>query len=220
MPAPTFQARTEIQAQWFRSPMGKAVLESEQTVVSDAIAAHPVIGLPWLWIAPAAPLPPVEGRGVRLVCAGEGWSGSLRCRPPLPIASESLGSVVLQHVAHADDAAAIALVEDCVRMLVPGGKLFLLGLNPLSPYRLRWRGAGFPAIDPATWRRWFSDSGLWPEPVAQGVGPQWSPLASPSLQSGPGLRAAYLQRAEKRVVPITPIRARKPLMLVDGAQAA
>ena len=31
----------------------------------------------------------------------------------------------------------VALIEECTRLLVPGGRLALLALNPLSPYRLR-----------------------------------------------------------------------------------
>lgn len=220
MPALSFQAQSQTQAQWFLGPAGQALLDSEDTVVADALAAHPVIGLPWLWIAPLPSANAVEGRGVRLSAIPGGWHGAFRCRSPLPIASESLGSVVLQHPILADDAACTALIEDCARVLVPGGRLFLLGLNPLSPYRLRWRGAGFPAIDPATWRRWSGDAGLSPEPAAHGIGPQWSPVCSPSLQSGPGLRAAYLQRAEKRTLPLTPLRLRMPLAINEGVPAA
>ena len=55
---------------------------------------------------------------------------------------------------------------------------------------------------------------------AQGIGPQWSPTASPTLQSGVGLRAAFLQRAEKRALPITPIRPRLPLAIAEGVPAA
>ena len=31
------------------------------------------------------------------------------------------------------------------------GWLWLLALNPLSPYRLRWRGQGLHAREPVTW---------------------------------------------------------------------
>lgn len=204
--------------QWFLLPAGQAVLDSEQTVVADALAAHPVVGLPWLWLAPTTVAEPPAGRGLRLSPAGDGWYGPIRCRLPLPLASESLGAVVLQHVGDAPIETA-ALIEECTRLLVPGGRLSLLAMNPLSPYRLRWRRAGMSAHDPSTWRRLLADAGLSPEPVAHGVGPQWSPTASPSLQSGPGLRAAYLQRAEKRAFPMTPMRLRKPLALSDGVSA-
>jgi SAM-dependent methyltransferase len=41
----------------------------------------------------------------------------------------------LQHVLGADRVDPIALIEECARVLVPGGRLALLALNPLSPYR-------------------------------------------------------------------------------------
>ena len=58
--------------------------------------------------------------------------------------------------------------------------------------------------------------GLVPEPVSQGLGPSWSVRASPQPQQGPGLRAAYLLRAEKRTLPLTPVR-RRALQLAPAA---
>ena len=220
MPALSHQHPHDAVKQWFLLPAGQAVLDSEHTLVADALAAHAVVGLPWLWLAPTLVTDVPEGRGLRLILSGDGWRGPIVCRSSLPLASESLGAVVLQHVLGDDRKAAAALIEECARVLVPGGRVGLLALNPLSPYRLRWYGSGQSASDPSTWRRLLSDAGLTPEPVAQGVGPQWSPTASPSLQSGPGLRAAYLQRAEKRAVPMTPMRLRKPMALSDGVPAA
>lgn len=220
MPAFSHQAHQDAVAQWFLRPAGQAVLDSECTVVADALAAHPVAGLPWLWLAPtlAAELP--EGRGLRLSLANDGWRGPIRCRLPLPLASESLGAVVVQHVFGEDRGEAVALIEECARLLVPGGRLALLAMNPLSPYRLRWRGTGQPARDASFWRQLLADAGLTPEQRVQGIGPQWSPTVSPGLQSGAGLRAAYLQRAEKRAFPMTPMRLRQPMALADGVPAA
>jgi SAM-dependent methyltransferase len=219
MPALSHQPPSAAVMQWFLQPAGLAVLDSEQTVVADALAAHPVVGLPWLWCAPALSEQMPEGRGLRLSPRNDGWQGAVRCRLPLPMASESLGAVVLQHVLGVDGADPVALIDECARVLVPGGRLALLALNPLSPYRFRWRRQGLSAHDPGHWRRLLSDAGLTPEPAARGVGPQWTPTASPSVQSGPGLRAAYLQRAEKRALPITPIRQRPPLAIADGVPA-
>lgn len=204
---------------WYLLAAGLAVLASEQTAVADALAAHPVVGLPWLWLSPVADGEIPDGRGLRLTGSGAGWTGAIACGLPLPLASESLGAIVLQHPCFAGPDERRLLVEECARLLVPGGRLAVFALNPLSPYRLRLR-RGRPCIeDPAAWRRWMGDAGLTPETSAQGIGPQWSPMASPSLQSGPGLRAAYLQRAEKRAIPLTPVRQRKPLALADGVAA-
>lgn len=221
MPALSSPAQPKNAPPWFLLPAGQAVLDSEHTVVADALAAHPVVGLPWLWLAPTLTAESPQGRGLRLSVSDQGWEGPIRCRRlPMPLPSESLGAVVLQHVLADDRGEAFDLIEECARLLVPGGRLALIVLNPISPYRLRWLGCGLSAQDPSTWRRLLLEAGLSPEPSAQGVGPQWSPTASPSLQSGPGLRAAYLQRAEKRAIPMTPMRLRKPMALSNGVSAA
>lgn len=204
---------------WYLLAAGRAVLESEQTAVADALAAHPVVGLPWLWLSPVADGERPDGRGLRLTGSALSWTGAVVCSLPLPLASESLGAIVLQHLCFAGMDERALLVDECVRLLVPGGRLAVFALNPLSPYRLRLRRGRPCTEDPSTWRRWMTDAGLTPEASAQGIGPQWSPMASPSLQSGPGLRAAYLLRAEKRAIPLTPVRQRKPLGLADGVPA-
>lgn len=220
MPALSHSQTPEaVTQQWYQLPAGLPVLESEQTAVADALAAHPVVGLPWLWLSPVCDGDAPAGRGLRLTGSGSHWQGPIVCSLPLPLASESLGAIVLQHLPMATDEARSRLIEECARLLVPGGRLAVFALNPLSPYRLRLR-RGRPCVeDPATWRRHMAEAGLSPESSAQGIGPQWSPVASPSLQSGPGLRVAYLQRAEKRAIPLTPARQRKPLGRADGVPA-
>lgn len=216
MPALSHSQTPEAATQWYLLPAGLAVLESERTAVADALAAHPVVGLPWLWLSPVADGDAPAGRGLRLNGAGCGWHGPIVCALPLPLASESLGAIVLQHLPFATPDERSRLLGECARLLVPGGRLAVFALNPLSPYRLRLR-RGRPCVeDPAAWRRGMAETGLAPEASAHGIGPQWSPMASPSLQSGPGLRAAYLQRAEKRAIPLTPMRQRKALGLSDG----
>lgn len=219
MPALSHPQTPEIATQWYLLPAGLAVLESERTAVADALAAHPVVGLPWLWLSPIADGEAPDGRGLRLNGAGCGWQGPIICALPLPLASESLGAIVLQHLPFETQDERSRLLEECARLLVPGGRLAVFALNPLSPYRLRLR-RGRPRVeDPAGWRRGMAEVGLAPEASAHGIGPQWSPMASPSLQSGPGVRAAFLQRAEKRAIPLSPIRQRKALGLADGVPA-
>ena len=205
---------------WFLGPAGQVLLDSERTVVDDALAAHPVVGLPWLWLGPVAQAQDPVRNGLSLVCDDDGFQGRVRCRLPLPIASESLGAIVVQHVMSADDPRSADLLDECVRVLVPGGRLALLALNPLSPYRLRWQRAGLRGNDPMVWRGRMRAAGLTPEPGAHGIGPQWSVSPSPSLQTGAGLRAAYLQRAEKRAIPLTPARMRTPRPFANGVPAA
>lgn len=203
-------------AAWFGSPAGLAVIASESEAVQQA--AHERPGQPWLWLAATGS----EYAGDRSVCLrldGNGFDGPVRCALPLPIASDALGCVVLQHVADvAQDPA--QLLAECVRVLVPGGRLWLFALNPLAPYRWRWTGDGPAAYEPVTWRRRLRAAGLVPEPVSQGLGPRWKVGSSPEPQHGAGIRAAYLLRAEKRAVPLTPVRARPRLRLANGVPAA
>jgi SAM-dependent methyltransferase len=219
MPAPAHPRqpdRPPIATPWFASAAGQAVLQSESQVVQQAVAERP--GQPWLLLAAAIP-PPMGGQGLGLHLAGPGFDGAVRCALPLPIASEAVGTVVLQHMGDVGPEPATLLAE-CVRVLVPGGRLWLLGLNPLAPYRWRWAGQGPGAWEPVSWRRRLRQVGLAPEAITQGVGPRWRMAASPALQDGAGLRAAFLLRAEKRMTPLTPTRARPSLRLQTGVPAA
>ena len=103
---------------------------------------------------------------------------------------------------------------------MPGGRLALLALNPLSPYRWRWRGHGLQASEPLVWRRRLRAAGLQPDAVSQGIGPGWREAVSPVPQSGAGLRAAYLVLCEKRSLPLTPVRQRRLRALPAAAAAA
>src|SRR3546814_16338105 len=89
----------------------------------------------------------VPGCGLRLQSGLAGWTGDVRCALPLPLANESVAAVVLQHV-EARGAEADALVQECARVLVPGGRLVLYALHPLSPWRWRWAGPAARPTDP------------------------------------------------------------------------
>lgn len=217
MPLPSATGQPDGARAWFETDAGLAVLESEQPAVLRALAERPV--LPWLWLGPVEQVFRVDGEGVRLVAAAGGWSGAARCALPLPLASESIGVVVLQHVARPGRAGR-GLFEECARVLAPGGRLWVFALNPLAPYRWRWRGSGLGASEPLTWRRRMREAGLVPEPVSQGLGPGWHVRVAREPQDGPGMRAAYAIRAEKRAWPVTPIRQRAPLPMPEGIPAA
>lgn len=221
MPAPLPARQTGHDVHdWFGSEAGRIVLDSEEALVRQALGDRP--GMPWLWCGPVARAAPEgAGRGLYLCRSGTGrWTGPVTCGLPLPLPSESFGAVVLQHVARPTGDDGPLLLEEASRLLVNGGRLWLLVLNPLAPYRWRWRGSGFSASEPLSWRRRLRRAGLVPEPVSQGLGPAWSLQASPEPQQGPGLRAAYLLRAEKRVLPLTPVRPRRALRMAQGASAA
>lgn len=201
---------------WYASAAGQALLDSERALAASAFRDRP--GQPWLWLAPVRPLRLPPGRGLALAGGGLGWRGAVACALPLPLPSESFGTVVLQHV-HGDRAEATALVAEAARILVPGGCLWLFALNPLAPYRWRWKGSGLRAAEPLTWRRRLRGAGLQPDAVSRGIGPSWQVRLAEAPQDGPGLRAAYLIRSEKRTLPLTPTRARPALRLSQGAAA-
>ena len=203
---------------WFEGPHGRALLDSEQTQVAAALHERPAQA--WLWLAPLAAV--ADGAGVadgQCLSPGTGdWGRAHRFATPFSIPAESLGTVVLQHVL--DGAWDPALLDECRRLLAPGGRLWLFALNPLAPYRWNWRGTGLGGTEPLLWRRRLRRAGFAPEAVSQGIGPRWNPQADAALQSGAGMRAAYLLRAEKRASGLTPIRKRQPQPLRTQAATA
>lgn len=175
---------------------------SELPSLHAAINARP--GLPWL-VFSALPRPGAidQPHGLWLREGASGWGGDIACGTALPLASESVGAIVAQHVEAAD---VEAWLGECERVLVPGGRLSIFALNPLSPYRGHWLGEGVSGREPVTWRRRLRRAGLAPEPVAQGIGPRWRSRIDSVPQLGAGARAVYLLAAEKRRIPMTPTR--------------
>jgi SAM-dependent methyltransferase len=189
---------------WFESPHGRALLDSERALAEAALRERPA--QEWLWLAPVADAAAGhESIGGQCLFPAH-WDRNQRYRTPFSIPAESLGVVVLQHVA--DGAWDPALLEECRRLLAPGGRLLLFALNPLAPYRWNWRGTGLGGTEPVVWRRRLRRAGFLPGAVSQGIGPRWNPRVDDALQSGAGIRAAYLLRAEKCAAALTPVRNR------------
>lgn len=204
---------------WFASDAGRALLDSEAELVAEAARSR--LGPAVLWFGPSVATPPRDAEGGLPLClhgAAAGFHGDLRCGLPLPLANESCAVAIVQHLGDAGCDPA-ALLAECERVLVPGGWLWLLALNPLSPYRWRWRGQGLEAREPVTWRRRLRAAGLVPDSVTQGVGPTWERIPHARQQDGVGLRAAFLLRAEKRRLPLTPLRRPRALALGAGTPA-
>jgi SAM-dependent methyltransferase len=222
MPLSAFhrQADPAAAAAWFAGHAGQALLDSETGCVDDALRQRP--GQLALWLGPTAAAAPDGLDGpvpLRLHWAeGGAFHGDLHCGLPLPLASESCAIVIVQHPGDAGGAHA-ALLEECARVLVAGGWLWLLALNPLSPYRLRWRGHGLRAREPVTWRKRLRAAGLAPDSLTRGLGPVWEVAPDAQMQDGVGLRAAFLLRAEKRRLPLTPLRKPRALALPAGTAA-
>ena len=203
---------------WFCSAPGQALLDSEWPHLRALLGERP--GQPWLWLGPAAGAAEgLPGPGLPLRPVAGGWAGPVRCALPLPLANESVAAIVLQHPVLPGPGTA-GLLAECARVLVPGAALSVYCLNPLSPWRWRWGGGGPGASEPQPWRRRLRAAGLAPDPVSQGIGPRWGASADATLQHGPGVRAAWVLRAQKRLVPLTPVRTRVPLRIGAGAPAA
>lgn len=194
---------------WFETGAGRSLLRIEQQAALAALCSRP--SQPWLWLsAIPAGLPGPEalaGRGLRLVAHERGYAGDLHCGLPLPIPSESLQAIVVQHAVAGD---VERFLSECARVLAPGGRLWLFALNPLSPYRLRWRRQLAVALRPEGWRRSLQRAGLHcPAPVRY-LGPAWNPAAAGEAQAGrEPWRAVCLLEAEKRAAaPNGPIPAK------------
>ncbi|MEO6102447.1 MAG: hypothetical protein ABIP44_02275 [Pseudoxanthomonas sp.] len=189
---------------WFDSVPGQPLLVAEQVLIGAVMASRPA-QQPWLWMGPRE-----QGLGnfelplrtLVLHRQQDCFSGSLRCGLPLPLPTESIGNLVVQHVL---DDAIDNLLDECVRVLEPGGRLWLFTLNPWSPYRARWRHSGLVARSPHAWRLNLRRLGL--QPCAGNtryLGPIWR--TSYNLQKpGPALlRAACLLEFEKRTAALIP----------------
>lgn len=189
---------------WFSGPRGRALLQAEEAVISGALVARPA-QQSWLWLAPipaedqALQPPPFS---LRLHREGAGFAGSVRCSLPLPLPSEGIGNIILQHVL---DCPFEGLLEECVRVLEPGGRLWLFALNPWSPYRARWAFSGMDAHGAFGWQQRLGRLGL--QPCAAGtsfLGPAWQRGNGVDASTLDRLRAVCLQQVEKRTTALIP----------------
>lgn len=189
---------------WFDSPSGQPLLAAEQPVIAAAMASRPA-QQPWLWLAPQAPgsgTPDLPRRTLVLHREQDGFSGSLRCGLPLPLPNESIGNLIVQHVL---DDGMDGLLDECARVLEPGGRLWLLTLNPWSPYRARWWRSGLAACDVQDWRMKLRGLGL--QPCAGGagyLGPVWRIAFDPAEPTSGRLGAVCLLEFEKRSAALIP----------------
>ena len=191
---------------WFDTVRGRPLLAAEQAVIRAALAVRPA-QQPWLWLAPLAPAGPSDQtalppRSLLLHPWGERYAGSLQCGLPLPLPSESIGNLILQHALDDDRE---GLLEEGARVLAPGGRLWLFVLNPWSPYRARWRSSGLQARDVQDWRRRLRQLGLQPcGAEVSYLGPLWRMAAGSQVRAPGRLRAVCLLEAEKRTASLIP----------------
>ena len=207
MPAFAFERQPDALA-WFGSERGRHLLALEAQAASHWLERRPA--QPALWLTAAAePLPPPAGNGFSrrlwLYRQGTQLRGDVQCALPLPLPSETFGSVVVQH---ACDDGSQDLLSECARILAPGGRLWLLTLNPMSPYRLRWRGSDLRVRDGGAWHERLRQVGLHPQDDEETyLGPRWRGLRhtdATTRLTHQRLRAVRVLEAEKRVVALIP----------------
>ena len=194
---------------WFSTDAGLALLASESELLASALSERPL--QPWLYLGPNINhdyKQRISNCGLCLYRTPEGLKGDLFCsEQSLPVASESVATVVIQHAINMRPNSE-QFLKECSRILIPGGRVWLFALNPLSAYRLRYRGYHLSAAEPLSWRRKLRRFGLIAEAVSRGVGPSWKVEQNAHAQLGTGTRAAYVIMAEKRSIPMTPVRQR------------
>ncbi|HHW4681572.1 MAG TPA: hypothetical protein ACQGQX_08815 [Xylella taiwanensis] len=196
MPAALVSCQTGISS-WFETRAGRSLIQFECPFVLHVLRERS--SQPWLWFSVSTELPlasALSGCGLHLIQCDGGFEGDVRCVLPLPLPTESVRAIVVQHVV-ADSV--VEFFEECARVLMPGGCLYLFALNPLSPYRLRWLRQGPVAVGSERWRALLHNAGLHCRPVRY-LGPTWRPSCLRSDVNRAPWRAVCLLEADKRVV--------------------
>lgn len=194
---------------WFQTPEARSVLVSGWPHLIRACDTRP--NMP-VWVVSALGRPAAFGelplhQGVWLTAWQGGYCGDATCTHPWPLPNESVGTLLLHHVTDCRVERS-ALLEDSYRVLVPGGQLFLFAMNPLSPMRRFWWRAGISASEPSSLRRALRTQGFHCDTSTMGYGPIWTADPDDRTSRGAGPRAAYMMHAEKRTIPLSPVRAR------------
>lgn len=207
MPRTQPKRQPEPALAWYASAAGQGLLAVEQAATARVLAGATAAAPGWLWLGVPGATPPESERrrGLLLRRGAQGFEGDVRCALPLPLASESLGVVLLQHVL--DDAApGDPLLEECERVLAPGGVLWLAVLNPWSPYRMHWTRSGLRAHDPGRWQRRLRRAGFAVDSLSlQWLGPRWrSAHGDVGVGAADRLRAGVALTVSKRTLAIIP----------------
>ena len=211
---------------WYGSTLGREVASQETACLRDmleGVFGHYILQVggsevfretvATSQVRHAITLPPAgqpAGLGMRIVASPEA----------LPIASDSLDAVFLPHTLDfAGDPRQV--LREAERVLIPEGRLILLGFNALSPWalvrlvrrgRMPWCGAFLTRYRVGDWLSLLGFDVEWQRMLvfqAPWGGSRWcsgSFLAAAGSRYWPALGGVYALRAVKRVSTLTPLR--------------
>lgn len=218
---------------WFASALGASILEQEgricQQVVSGSFGYH---------LVQVCPAGPVELAGDSLIRhrLAAGPSGQVRCEMhELPFADDSVDVLILHHAVDFS-AQPRGVLREAARILIPGGKLVVVGFNPYSLWgivrMLNRRSVAVPwqgqFLSPSRLSDWLSvldfqvagyeGAGMGlptTRPRVKGIN-RWLELLGNRFWNHLG--AVYVLAAEKRLSRLTPVArmrspARRPMLL-------
>ncbi len=215
----------EFAQDWLRTPLGSALLRQEARVVEEAfdgLFGEECLQM-GLWGDCAAFLRLARTQRTSLIAehAVAGSPSFLGELHRLPVASDSIDSVLLPHTLDYSDRPH-AILREVQRVLRSDGHLVVLGFRPGGLWGLRRLvpGAGLPPganhlISDRRLRDWLElldmrIHGLtryffrWPLPGIRGGGsPHWEQRGQ---RWWPELSACYMLTAQKRISTLTPVR--------------
>jgi hypothetical protein len=130
----------------------------------------------------------------------------------LPFCRESFGLILAWHLPSQAAFSGFDFAE-AAELLQPEGEILLVGLNPLSAWRLHWQRYGLVGMRPGALRSRLDAAGLEVRAV-RGLGPRWpwgGGEPAPAVVQSPQLCASVLVQLRKRRPGLTPLPARRAL---------
>jgi hypothetical protein len=218
-PVPSARQPEHRLVEWFREGKGRRLAGEAQRQTIPELTR--VFGHAGLFLRPFVEYPPeLSGNMLATVLSvgrrGDALHGHWACRDDaLPIGTASL-SLVYSLFALDTSPTPGALLDEIARTLKPEGIAMVIGLNRMSPSRLRWLGR--PAGPGLGWvAAEAREAGL--EVLRrQALGPLWIGAKGEAAGSGRRPRlldpfcAAQLLVLRRRETPATPIRATPPVV--------
>lgn len=242
IPDPVQSDRSDPLRAWYRSPLGAEVARLECACVQRFLAN--TFGYYLVQVGAGDGFAEALGASRirhRILVSSEplvaaGSASILGLPTALPLASDSIDALLLPHALDYSDHPRAVLAE-VERVLIPEGRLVLLGFNPLSLWamgNLCWPGKGrLPRggrlLPAARVERWLLDLGFDIEAREQALfcpsfisplGRRCASFDALGRRLWPPLGGLYALRAVKRVATLTPIkpyRASRRSLLPGGA---